>query len=96
MNWVLEIIADNVFGYLLDHSSAGEKLRTTLKGDPTKTAFQRALETAFELFERRYPHWASALFDHHFFEHASWPSSSCATGNQTRKRWSIVGSRRWE
>src|SRR5579884_1572103 len=70
MNWVLEIIADNVFGYLLDHSSAGEKLRTTLKGDPIKTAFQRALETAFAQFERRYPHWASALFDQHFFEHA--------------------------
>ncbi len=70
MNWVLEIIADNVFGYLLDHSGAGEKLRTTLKGDPIKTAFQRALETAFAQFERRYPHWASALFDQHFFEHA--------------------------
>jgi len=98
MNWLIEVIADNVFGYLLDQSGASEKLRTALRGDPIETAFQRALQTAFEQFERRYPQWASALFDQHFFEHAalpSWLNSSYAMGNQTHKRWSVVGSLPW-
>lgn len=73
MDWLIQVVADNVFGYILEQSGAGEKIRNKLIRGPLEAAFQRALQKAFRQLEQQHPHWAAAFFDLHFFEHQGAP-----------------------
>ena len=48
----LPIIADNVFGYTLDQSGLGDKIREKIKPDATKAALQHALTITFGHFKQ--------------------------------------------
>ncbi|QBD74919.1 NACHT domain-containing protein [Ktedonosporobacter rubrisoli] len=73
MEWLIPLIVDNVFGYLLEQSGAGEKIRSKFLPDPGKAAFGRALQKALLDFAQQYPEWAASCFDRHFLEHDGAP-----------------------
>ena len=59
---VLSAITEAVFGYLLEQTPLGERVRTWLHRDPQHLAFQVALTRA-NPFARHYPQWEAALLD---------------------------------
>ncbi|WP_152918101.1 ATP-binding protein, partial [Ardenticatena maritima] len=60
-------ITEAVFGYALEQSGLGDRLRHWLGRDPTRLAFQTALLHALERFADRHPAWAASLLDETFF-----------------------------
>ncbi len=71
--WVIPLIVDNVFGYLLDQSGLGEAVRSKLRRDPVKQAFQHALTSTLTQFEQQHPEWVSSLFDADFLKKEAAP-----------------------
>src|SRR5713101_1230092 len=71
--WVIPLIIDNVFGYLLDQSGLGETVRTRLSHDPIKQAFQNALTSTLTKFEQQHPEWVASLFDTDFLKDEATP-----------------------
>ena len=59
LEWLIPIIVDNVFGYILDQSGFGEQIRSKFESKPIKVAFQRSLQKTFTHFEERYPQLAA-------------------------------------
>lgn len=72
ISWA-SMIADHLMGYLLDQSGIGDAVRTHLRRDPQKRAFQQALIRAFEHFKQRHPEVAASLFDIDFFRREGGP-----------------------
>lgn len=66
--WVISLIVDNVFGYLLEQSGLGEAVRNRLRPDLVKQAFQHALTSTLTQFEQQHPEWAASLFDADFLQ----------------------------
>jgi hypothetical protein len=66
--WIIPLIVDNVFGYLLDQSGLGEAVRNRLRHDPVKQAFQDVLTSTLTQFEKQHPEWAASLFDADFLK----------------------------
>ena len=60
-------ITEAVFGYVLEQSGLGDRLRHWLGRDPTRLAFQTALLRALKRFADQYPTWAASLLDETFF-----------------------------
>lgn len=71
--WILQIIVDNVFGYVLDQSGIAEKIRSKLRPDPVRQAFKRALREASEQFAKQYPEWVASFFDAGFLQKEAMP-----------------------
>ncbi len=71
--WVIPLIVDNVFGYLLDQSGLGEAVRNRLRPDPVKQAFQHALTSALTQFEQQHAEWVASLFDADFLQKEAAP-----------------------
>lgn len=63
---LLASITEAVFGYILEKTTLGDKVKGWLRLDPQRLAFQVALTKAFADFARKYPDWAKSLFDEHF------------------------------
>ncbi len=59
LEWLIPVIAGNIFGYMLNQSGLGEQIRSKFKHDLTKDAIQRSLEKIFERFERLHPQLAA-------------------------------------
>src|SRR5205807_2859092 len=68
---ILQKIAEAVVGYVWN--SVEDQVRKKLGIDPVRQAFKRALGSSFKHFEKRYPQWATELFDLSFFEHEGAP-----------------------
>jgi predicted enzyme related to lactoylglutathione lyase len=71
---VLSAITEAVFGYLLEETTLGEKIKGWLRLDPQRLAFQIALARAYTDFAKKYPDWANSLFDEHFLAHRAAPT----------------------
>ena len=68
LDWILQVVVDNAFGYSLDQTGIAEQLRSKLGLDTTKQAFNHALNSAFKRFEEQHYRWAASLCDSSFFE----------------------------
>src|SRR6266705_5172458 len=71
--WVIPLIVDNVFGYLLDQSDLGEAVRNRLRTDPVKQAFQHALTSPLTQFAKQHSEWVASLFDADFLQKEAAP-----------------------
>jgi hypothetical protein len=65
---LFSVIAEAVFGYLLQESGLAERARAVLGLDPQRRAFQTALARAYTAFARHYPEWTASLFDEAFLK----------------------------
>ncbi|WP_299289039.1 NB-ARC domain-containing protein, partial [Thermoflexus sp.] len=65
---LFSVIAEAVFGYLLQESGLAEQARAVLGLDPQRRAFQTALARAYTAFARHYPEWTASLFDEAFLK----------------------------
>jgi hypothetical protein len=65
---LLTAITDKVFSYLLEKIGLEDWLRDKLDLNPTRKAFQHALDSAARQFEQKHQQWVTALFDLSFFE----------------------------
>jgi hypothetical protein len=72
-DWVIQLIVNNVFGYLLAQSSIGEAVRSKLLRDPVKQAYQHALTSTLTQFEKHHPEWVASLFDADFLKKEAAP-----------------------
>src|SRR3989440_12784864 len=54
LEWLIPIIIDNIFGYILDQSGIGDWIRSKFEPDPIKDALQRSLQKTFAHFEKLY------------------------------------------
>jgi energy-coupling factor transporter ATP-binding protein EcfA2 len=72
---ILTTITEKVFSYALEQgqSIAGDWVRKKLKLDPKQQAFKRALDKAYQKFEKKYPQWANDLFNTSFLENEGAP-----------------------
>jgi len=72
---ILSTITEKVFSYSLDQgqSIAGDWVRKKLNLDPKQQAFKRALDKAYQKFEKKYPQWANDLFNASFLENEGAP-----------------------
>jgi hypothetical protein len=66
-------VTETIFGYLLDQAGVGDKVRTFLKREPQRLAFQVALTRAYQTFATRHPQWIAALFDSQFIAKSAAP-----------------------
>ena len=55
LEWLIPIIVDNIFGYILDQSGIGDWIRSKFEPDPVKDALQRSLQKTFAHFEELFP-----------------------------------------
>ncbi|MBC7879597.1 MAG: ATP-binding protein [Anaerolineales bacterium] len=69
-------VADAVISYTIDKLDPAETLKTWLKRDPAKLAFQKALARAYTAFVRQYPDYANSLFDKTFLTGKAVPEIS--------------------
>jgi hypothetical protein len=67
-SWTLQIIVDNIFSHVLEHSGLTEQVRNKLGHEPVQQAFRDALGRALEYLEKQYPQWETDLFDASFLE----------------------------
>ena len=65
---LFSVIAEAVFGYLLQESGLAERARAVLGLDPQRRAFQTALARAYTAFARHHPEWTASLFDEAFLK----------------------------
>ena len=70
---LLSAIAEAVFGYPLEETDLGDKVKSWLGRDPQRLAFQVALTKAYTAFAEKHPDWAQSLFDEHFLTHSAAP-----------------------
>ena len=69
-------VADAVISYTIDKLDPAETLKTWLKRDPAKLAFQKALARTYAAFARQYPEYAASLFDQSFLNKEAIPEIS--------------------
>ncbi len=69
-------VANAVISYTIDKLDPAETLKTWLKRDPAKLAFQKALARAYAAFARQYPEYAASLFDQSFLSKEAVPEIS--------------------
>jgi HEAT repeat protein len=72
-SWTLQIIVDNVFAHVLEHSGLTDRIRNQLGDEPVQKAFQDALGKALEHLVKEHPQWESDLFDASFLENEGAP-----------------------
>jgi hypothetical protein len=71
LEWLIPIIVDNIFGYILDQSGLGEQVRSKFQHKPVQEAFQHSIQKTFAHFEKVYPQLAAEdLFRQSFQEPA--------------------------
>ncbi len=68
-NDIAKLIVEHALGYAIDHGISF--IRDRGRRDPVKANFETALTTAFDIFQREFPEWSSALFDEHFLMHSA-------------------------
>lgn len=73
---VFASVADAVISYAIDKLDPAETLKTWLKLDPARLAFQKALARAYTVFARQYPDYTGALFDQSFLTREAVPELS--------------------
>jgi hypothetical protein len=69
-------VADAVTSYTIDKLDPAETLKTWLKREPAKLAFQKALARTYAAFARQYPEYAASLFDQSFLSKEAVPEIS--------------------
>ncbi len=67
-SWTLQIIVDNVFSHVLEHSGLTDRVRDKLGHEPVHRAFRDALSRALEYLGKQYPQRENDLFDASFLE----------------------------
>jgi HEAT repeat protein/energy-coupling factor transporter ATP-binding protein EcfA2 len=70
---ILGPIIEAVFGYALDQSKLGDKMRHKLGLDPAKRAFERALDYALKELHYKHPEHTAHVPDSDFFERQGAP-----------------------
>jgi len=51
LEWLVPIIVDNIFGYILDQSGLGDKVRSKFQHKPVQDAFQHSLQTPLHILK---------------------------------------------
>ncbi len=69
-------VADAVISCTIDKLDPAETLKTWLKRDTAKLAFQKALARTYAAFARQYPEYAASLFDQSFLSKEAIPEIS--------------------
>lgn len=72
---ILSSITDAVISYAVgkEADQISDKIRDILGRDPTKRAFQAALNEAFINLDKQHPQWVASCFDANFFAHEGAP-----------------------
>jgi len=65
---LLPVVAEAVFGWVLQEAGLAERVRVVLGIDPQRRAFQTALARAYNAFAQQYPDLAAFLFDKTFLK----------------------------
>ena len=66
-------ITDAVLSYTIDKLDPAETIKSWLKREPARLAFQKALARAYAAFARQYPEYVKSLFDQSFLEKEAAP-----------------------
>ncbi len=69
-------VADALISYTIDKLDPAERIKSWLKQDPARIAFQKALARAYSAFARQYPEYTSSLFDQSFLSKEALPELS--------------------
>lgn len=66
-------LTETVFSYAIDKLDPAETIKTWLKREPARLAFQKSLARAYSAFARRYPEYVTSLFNQSFLEKEAAP-----------------------
>lgn len=69
-------VTDALISYAIDKLDPAETLKTWLKREPARLAFEKALARAYAAFARQYPEYTSSLFDQSFLSKEALPELS--------------------